>query len=167
MSNKRKAKNDQRVKAMPLVPANDPKLSAVATLEIPNDEWYRLGKNLVATARRCNRMAVAAPQVGIDIRLVGLHDGRIILNPSLTDRHGRQVGSEGCLSLPGRWWRVERYNRVGVAGVHPLTGEPIECEAVALEARMWQHEIDHLDGLLLSEGGYEEIIDRDELDRLQ
>ena len=71
----------------------------------------------------------------------------MVINPIIVDREGTQREEEGCLSLPGFAERVVRDNLVVVEGLN-RSGEPIRVEAEGLLARIFQHEVDHLDGNL-------------------
>src|SRR6266545_5464091 len=94
-------------------------------------------------------IGLAAPQVGISLRIVVMDDGkggaRALVNPVITDRGGSIREEEGCLSLPGIFGEVERSKWIRVSA---LDGEglPISFEAQGLQAKVIQHEIDHLDG---------------------
>jgi peptide deformylase len=97
-------------------------------------------------------IGLAAPQVGISLRLIVLSDeeGRgvqALLNPAIVDRSGEATGEEGCLSIPGVFAPVTRAARVKVEA-RSLDGKPLTIEARGLRARVLQHEIDHLDGVL-------------------
>lgn len=101
-------------------------------------------------------LAVAAPQVGVSKRLVVSHlpdrpEPVTILNPRIVE-HGDDEWTydEGCLSIPGLFWPVVRPKTVHVVGID-LDGNDVSIEADELEARMYQHEIDHLDGVLMTE----------------
>jgi len=97
-------------------------------------------------------IGLAAPQVGVSLRLivVGDDDGRdaqAIINPVITERRGEVTAEEGCLSLPGIFAPVARaeWIRVEAQDVH---GQALTIEARGLRARVLQHEMDHLDGVL-------------------
>jgi len=101
-------------------------------------------------------VGIAAPQVGRPLRLIivdassrkGPHHGRLILaNPEIVDWEGAVVGREGCLSVPELTGNVVRAERV-VVEAQGLDGEERRFEMVGFEARVVQHEIDHLDGRL-------------------
>lgn len=96
-------------------------------------------------------IGLAAPQVGIPLRLVVIDDGkrgtRALVNPTITERRGTAVGEEGCLSLPGIFGEVERSEWVNVEALDG-DGKPISFEGRGLIARVVQHELDHLDGVL-------------------
>ncbi|MEE9584460.1 MAG: peptide deformylase, partial [Candidatus Brocadiales bacterium] len=74
--------------------------------------------------------------------------GRVYINPVITHEEGESLEEEGCLSLPGVFGKIPRSERVKVV-TYDLQGERLELEAEGLEARVWQHEIDHLNGLLI------------------
>lgn len=158
---KRKTDTPPRVKPMLLVAADDPVLHGVAlpVSDTFNPALVELGERMVATCKKYNGMALAAPQVGVNVRMVALPDGRLVVNPELSRVEVPQVlGREGCLSYPNRWWSVPRYVAVGVTGFNPRTGMMTVIQAEGVEARMWQHEIDHLDGIVL-DGRYIEVTD--------
>jgi len=71
----------------------------------------------------------------------------IFINPIIVERKGNVDDSEGCLSFPGIYQRVRRAKAVKVQAYN-IKGEPVEIEATGLAARAWQHEIDHLNGVL-------------------
>ena len=98
-----------------------------------------------------NGLALAAPQIGVQKQVVvwDLGDEPLaIVNPEVVESDGEWVFDEGCLSIPGLYVEMLRPKKVLVRGVS-LDGEIIEIEADELEARMFQHEIDHLRGVLM------------------
>ena len=98
-------------------------------------------------------MGLAGPQVGLNYRIVignpTLEPGKyeVLINPVILKRDGKAVAQEGCLSVPGVFANVKRAEHVVVRATLP-NGETVEFEADGLPARLWQHEIDHLDGAL-------------------
>jgi peptide deformylase len=97
-------------------------------------------------------IGLAAPQVGISLRLMVVgHDGgreaRAIVNPVIAEQGGEVTAEEGCLSLPGIFAPVTRAEWVKLEG-QDLEGEPVSIKARGLAARVFQHEMDHLDGVL-------------------
>jgi peptide deformylase len=116
------------------------------------DELHRaLIKNMIETMREAPGVGLAAPQVGVLDRIfvweVGEEHGAVI-NPVITARSGESAtDEEGCLSLPGLTYPVERSAAVTVEGLDE-SGTPISMAADELLARVIQHEIDHLDGVL-------------------
>ena len=115
----------------------------------------RLAADMVETMYAAPGLGLAAPQVGVQKRLFvwDLNDGagpRTMINPEIVESDGEWVYDEGCLSVPGLSWEIVRPNRVHVIG-RDLDGNEVSLEASELEGRMFQHELDHLDGVLLIE----------------
>ncbi len=97
-------------------------------------------------------IGLAAPQVGISRRLivVGDEDGtgvRALINPVIVEQGGQATAEEGCLSIPGIFALVTRAAWVRV-GARDEDDQPVELAARGLRARVLQHEMDHLDGVL-------------------
>ena len=97
-------------------------------------------------------IGLAAPQVGISLRLIVVadEDGRSVqalLNPAIVDRGGEATGEEGCLSIPGVFAPVTRSAWVKIEA-QDVNGSTLALRATGLRARVLQHEIDHLDGVL-------------------
>jgi peptide deformylase len=114
-------------------------------------EMERWLDDMVETMHAELGIGLAATQVGLELRALVVDEGhgvtRAYLNPVIVEAEGREVGEEGCLSLPGIFADVERAERVVVEAMD-RTGAPIRREASGLLARVFQHEIDHLDGIL-------------------
>jgi len=110
----------------------------------------RLAHDMLATMYAASGVGLAAPQVGIGKRMivvdVGLHP-LVLVNPEIRSAEGEQVELEGCLSLPDLVGEVRRAEWVMVSGLDRL-GRAITVEGQGLLARVLQHEIDHLDGIL-------------------
>ena len=98
-------------------------------------------------------VGLAAPQVGISERIVVIDSRQspdekmVLVNPSIVKREGEEAMQEGCLSVPGAFTEVKRATRVEVLA-QDLTGKKIRFTAEGFLARIIQHEVDHLDGLL-------------------
>jgi peptide deformylase len=97
-------------------------------------------------------IGLAAPQVGVSLRLmvVGDEEGRgvqALVNPTISAQGGTVTAEEGCLSLPGIFAPVTRAAWVTLQA-QDLEGRPVSMTARGLRARVFQHEIDHLDGVL-------------------
>jgi peptide deformylase len=117
-----------------------------------DDDLRRLIADMGETMRAAPGIGLAAPQVGIQRRVLvyslSEEDPIVaVLNPEIVEREGEVVDSEGCLSIPGLSYEVARAQRVVVKGLDGQ-GEPLQIDASDLEARVLQHEIDHLDGVL-------------------
>jgi peptide deformylase len=98
---------------------------------------------------------LAANQIGVQRRIfvydIGDGDGaRTVINPRIVESEGEWAFDEGCLSVPGLSWEIVRPNAVHLVGLD-LDGNEISIEATELEGRVFQHELDHLDGILLVE----------------
>jgi len=119
--------------------------------------WVLL-KDMADTMYKAEGVGLAAPQVGVQRRVVVIDvgDGLVeLINPEITSREGSQCGREGCLSLPGRQGIVTRPNVVTVKA-QDRKGNPIELTAEGFFARAVCHELDHLDGRL-----YIDVMDRE------
>ncbi|HVQ77812.1 MAG TPA: peptide deformylase [Candidatus Binatia bacterium] len=107
--------------------------------------------DMVETMHHEIGVGLAAPQIGIALRLVVMDDGkgkaRALVNPEITDRRGSVVAEEGCLSVPGIFAEVERSEWIRVEAADE-DGKPVAIELRGFLARVVQHEMDHLDGVL-------------------
>jgi peptide deformylase len=115
----------------------------------------RLVDDMVATMYAAPGLGLAAPQVGVQKRLFvyDLHDDegpKVLINPTISESRGEWVYEEGCLSVPGLAWEIVRPKQVLLTG-RDLDGNEVAVEADELQARLFQHELDHLDGVLLLE----------------
>lgn len=113
-------------------------------------EIRELISDMVETMYHSVGIGLAAPQVGISLRLIIVDNEQgngPLMNPVITARDGSVLGEEGCLSLPGIFGMVERSEWVRVEALDG-EGQPRSFEARGLRARVIQHEIDHLDGVL-------------------
>jgi peptide deformylase len=98
-----------------------------------------------------NGLALAAPQIGVQKQIFVWDfgdDPKAVFNPEIVESDGEWVYEEGCLSIPGLYVEIARPKQVLLRGVD-LDGNPVEWEADELEARMFQHELDHLNGVLM------------------
>jgi peptide deformylase len=129
-----------------------------ASLE-PGAEADAIARDLVETMRASpSCVGLAAPQIGIGAQAFALDvTGHrkakscaglvVMINPMIEKREGGEVAREGCMSLPDFTANVRRATLIVVRGLS-TAGEPLEFTADAFEARAFQHEIDHLDGML-------------------
>ncbi|HEY6897216.1 MAG TPA: peptide deformylase [Rhodocyclaceae bacterium] len=158
----------------------DPRLLRIAkpVTDFGGKELQKLIADMMETMAYENGVGLAAPQIGVDLRLVIFgfeHSERypdapevpftVLINPVLTPLSDEmEEGWEGCLSVPGlRGW-VPRYRRLRYSGFDPA-GKPIERDVADFHARVVQHECDHLDGILypmrvrdFSRFGYTEVL---------
>lgn len=106
---------------------------------------------MVQTMRENNGIGLAAPQIGHSLRLCIIeNEGKlfILVNPKITaTSKERVICEEGCLSFPGKFIPVERFDFVQVRYLNEI-GEKSKIKARGLLSRALQHEIDHLDGIL-------------------
>jgi len=123
-----------------------------------DDEIRRLAGDMLETLADAEGVGLAGPQVGASHRLIVVHppadrgeereEPRVLVNPEVVQAEGPQVsGEEGCLSIPGIYEDVKRKERVRVHALD-LDGQEVEMDADGWVARILQHEIDHLDGVL-------------------
>jgi peptide deformylase len=130
----------------------DPVLKTVTEpiLEI-SESVKSLISDLEQTSAIAGRAGVAANQIGVNLRAFAYHvDGVVghLINPEILEQSGELVElDEGCLSLPEIWSKTPRYTRVSIRG-QAITGEVLEIQAEGLLAQVFQHEVDHLDGLV-------------------
>ncbi|MGI6128841.1 MAG: peptide deformylase [bacterium] len=114
-------------------------------------ELRRLLQSMATVMYEAEGVGLAAPQVGILERVVVIDvgDGLLaLINPEIITKEGEEeLGVEGCLSLPGIVGDVSRNNKVKVRALN-IDGEELEIEGKGLLARAFQHELDHLDGVL-------------------
>ncbi|MCX5749907.1 MAG: peptide deformylase [Candidatus Saganbacteria bacterium] len=113
----------------------------------------RLMDDMVETMRIAPGIGLAAPQVGVSERIIVVElENELfrLANPKIVKKSGKQVCMEGCLSVPGLEGPVERYKKICVTGMDK-GGKQVKIDAEGLLAVVFQHEIDHLDGMLFVE----------------
>lgn len=113
--------------------------------------------DLKETIREHNLSGLSAPQIGIDKRIIVINfngDLRTFVNPIITDMKGFELAKETCSSIPGKKFIRPRNNQIAIAYQTPL-GKMESRKLVGLAAIVCQHEIDHLDGILLPDIGLE------------
>ena len=157
-----------------IVLEGDPRLRQKATkIRTVDDSLRRLAADMHETMVAAPGVGLAAPQVGITRRLVVVNvpegyerEGEpavvlTLVNPEIVKAHGRVLGLEGCLSIPGWVGEVPRSEVITVKAMD-LDNRPLRLKARDMVARVIQHEIDHLDGILF----LDRIEDRSTLRRL-
>jgi peptide deformylase len=151
-------RREWRVAALRLVRQYpDPALrnAATAVAEV-DDEVQRLAERMLDVMERAHGVGLAAPQLGILRRILVYRasdedEPKVLINPELVERSDEtEVGTEGCLSLLGGELQVPvaRHLRVRVSG-RDASGDAVDMDVEGFEARVIQHEIDHLDGILI------------------
>jgi len=139
------------VAVQPIRLFGDPVLTSRAVEVVDFDkELRRLVEDLTDTMRDAPGAGLAAPQIGIGLRVFTWYvDGEVghLVNPDLSLSDEEQDGPEGCLSIPGLTFDCTRAMSVVAKGWN-MYGEPVAVEGSAKLARAIQHETDHLDGIL-------------------
>lgn len=130
----------------------------ISKSDIGSEQLNALIDDLIETMRDENGIGIAAPQIGIHKRVIIVDDGKSInafINPRIVSKSFRKMESEeGCLSIPGVWGKVKRHRSVKVKATD-RNGEEITVDAQGLPATIFQHEIDHLNGILFIDKVYE------------
>ena len=134
-----------------VVLTGDPVLRRIAhPVKEVNDNIKKLMNNMAETMYHAKGVGLAAPQVGISKRVIVVDIGEglfKLVNPEIVASSGIQDGAEGCLSLPDVVGNVKRSERVTVKALDE-NGDEVTIEATGYLARAFQHEIDHLNGIL-------------------
>ena len=136
----------------------DPVLRSVAAEITEIDgKLVKLSQDMLETMYAAPGLGLAAPQVGVGKRLF-VYDlepdvrgkPQVLVNPRIVESDGEWTYEEGCLSIPGLSFEIVRPKVVHLVG-HDLDGNEVSVEADELTARLFQHELDHLDGVLMTE----------------
>ena len=142
---------------MKIVTYPDPVLMRkAAPIEEIDNEICEIAQKMLDTMYDACGIGLAAPQIGLSKRLVvmdatGQKTGeRVFINPQIIEERGETVEEEGCLSFPDVMGNVKRSQYVTVTAYN-LEGKKLEIEAEGLLSRVWQHEIDHINGRLFIE----------------
>jgi len=120
-----------------------------------NSNLKKLLKDMAETMYDADGVGLAAPQIGISKRIivvdVGDENGLVeMVNPVIIERDGEQLGPEGCLSIPNINGEVLRADHIVVQGQNS-DGETFTVEATGYFSRAFQHEVDHLNGVLFTD----------------
>ena len=122
-------------------------------VEFVNKKIRQLLDDMAETMYKTDGVGLAAPQVNVSKRIIVLDDGNgliEVINQEIVKKEGSQVGLEGCLSVPELFGDVERYDKIEVHGIN-RNNKKIKIKAEGFLARIFQHEIDHLNGILFVE----------------
>ena len=138
----------------PIRTIGDPVLKQrAAEVDEIDGRLVRIVDDMFTTMYEAPGLGLAAPQVGIQKRFfVYDHDDApgVLVNPEIRDSDGEWSFHEGCLSIPGLYFEIVRPKEILIVGLD-LDGNEVQIEADELEARLFQHELDHLDGVLMTE----------------
>jgi peptide deformylase len=141
------------VSILPIRTLGDPVLREPSrNVETFDELMHRLYEDMLETMYHAPGVGLAAPQIGLSLRFF-VYDtekgngASALANPVLSGAEGEVVEEEGCLSIPGLWYPTARAERVRIEGLD-LEGDPVGLEAEGLLARVFQHETDHLNGML-------------------
>lgn len=113
-----------------------------------------LARQMLTLMHASRGVGLAGPQVNVPLRLFVMNatgeegDDRVFVNPEIHEQQGNVEAEEGCLSIPGVNVSVRRAQRCKIVA-QDLRGQPVETEDQELIARIWQHETDHLNGVLI------------------
>ncbi len=113
----------------------------------------KLAEDMLTTMYEAPGLGLAAPQVGVQKRLFVYDIGegpQVVVNPEIRESRGEWGFDEGCLSIPGLAFELVRPKEVHLVG-YDLDGNELSIEADELLSRAFQHELDHLDGVLFIE----------------
>lgn len=157
-----------------IVTKEDSVLHKVCREQVKFDErLHQLLDDMAETLEKANGVGLAAPQVGILRRVVLVLETNVpddedeqileLINPEIIESSGEQVGTEGCLSVPGEYGIVHRPSNV-VVRAQDRYGRWFKYEGHGLTARCICHELDHLDGHLFTEKA-ERMLSKDEIRR--
>ena len=129
----------------------DPVLRTVCDPVVDFDAAKTLVQDLIDTTKLPGRAGVAAPQIGVSLRVFSYNvNGEVgyLINPMITKLEGeKRLTDEGCLSVPGLWHTTPRYQSATAVGYN-LAGEKVTISGTGLLAQALQHECDHLDGIV-------------------
>jgi len=120
-------------------------------------QWKKLAEEMRQYVQQDGVGGLAAVQVGHKVRMIAFKDdegANIIVNPKIVKAHGHQFSEEGCLSIPGKVFKTKRPEIVKVTGFN-IIGMPMIVRGKDLLAAILCHEIDHLEGILISDIGRE------------
>ncbi len=140
-----------------------------------DDELYEKAQQIKDEMYEYNAYGISAPQVGVNKRLITVNENEfpnlgheILVNPKITYKKNIQKDMERCLSLPKLEFRIKRYDQITVKAF-TIRGKKVEFKLDGLISRVFQHEIDHLDGKLILDKAKRKEIDKQqaELDHLK
>ena len=122
-------------------------------VEKVTDEIREIATKMIEIMHNARGVGLAATQVGVDKQIIIVNpkpeeeEDLVLLNPRIVNKDGRVIGEEGCLSVPGVRAKVRRSRHAVLEAIN-LDEEEVTMEGEELLAVIWQHEIDHLNGIL-------------------
>ncbi|MCC6444801.1 MAG: peptide deformylase [Armatimonadetes bacterium] len=162
---------EEKVRQWSLVPSDDPVLRRTASpVAKPGKETMEIVREMIDIMHEKNGVGLAAPQIGLSQQIIVVDIGKgahVLFNPKILKAEGEQVGLEGCLSLPRLEGMVNRAQKVLVKALD-RHGRPVKVKGEGFMARVLQHEIDHLNGVLFIdkvEPGTLRLISEDEIEQ--
>lgn len=139
---------------LPIRTYGDPVLGTPTTnVENIDAKIAALAASMIETMHEAPGVGLAANQVGVQKRMFVYDKGdgpHVVVNPVIVETSGEWTYEEGCLSVPGLSWEIVRPNAVHLKGFD-LDGNELDIETDEYQGRIFQHEVDHLDGVLLLE----------------
>jgi peptide deformylase len=138
----------------PIRTFGDPVLRTRATeVDAVDADIRRLADDMLETMYEAPGVGLAAPQIGVPLRVIVFDIGEgahVMVNPVLQETSGTWTYEEGCLSVPERYWPISRAAFARARGLD-LDGRTVEYAGDELLGRVLQHEVDHIEGILLLE----------------
>lgn len=134
------------------VPAEVLRQKAVEVSKLTN-KHRNLIDNMMRIMRDAHGVGLAAPQIGVLERIIVISPNNkpiALVNPVITESEGEMIGEEGCLSIPGLYGDVTRFAKVTIEA-YDRKGRGVSYTMEGMAARIVQHEIDHLDGVLFTD----------------
>ncbi len=138
---------------LPIRTFGDPVLNQVTTdIENIDGKVAALAESMIETMYKAPGVGLAANQIGVQKRLFVYDKGDgipvVVVNPRIIETSGEWAYEEGCLSVPGLSWEIVRPDEVHLVG-RDLEGNELDIQTNEFEGRIFQHEVDHLNGFLL------------------
>ena len=145
----------ERVDNLEIIHWPDPRLKTPgAHIEVFDERLKALAERMIELMYESNGVGLAAPQIGLNLQLFvarspgQMDEPRVYVNAELTELGGTTTSEEGCLSAPGITIKTKRVGKIRIRA-QDLKGKYFEQEADGLLARVWQHETDHCNGVVI------------------
>ena len=145
----------ERLDNLEIIHWPDPRLKVAGKrVEVFDDGLKALAERMIELMYQANGVGLAAPQLGLDLQLFvarvpeQMDQPRVYVNAELVERGGTLTSEEGCLSVPGITVKTKRTGKIGIRA-QDLKGKYFEQEADELLSRVWQHENDHCNGVVI------------------